>query len=225
MSSKKLKEWRAAVERRLSELEHAFRSRSSKPNYTTNTSAQEVQGHQEVPSKSTAANLWMTSLKYFGITISLVATPLGIVTGYLALVPKISISQNLPLAPADPFSAPFVVSNDGPLGINNVRIFCQAIKVRAEAQNFQAESLKMQNFIPPISGMEAGEKLSAPCWFPIHTREPITEADIAFRITFRPDFVPWEAKREFRFVMTVGAEGKTYWYPEPYTRIPHPPFP
>jgi hypothetical protein len=165
-----------------------------------------------------------TLLKWIGYAFTGLATFLGVVTGYLTLVSKVSISQNLPLTPEDPFSTPFVISNDGPLGINHIQVYCQAIKVRAEAQNFEVRNGKLQNFIPAIPGMEAGEKLTAPCWFPFHTRTPITEADLAIRITFRPDFVPWETKREFRFVMTSGSEGKYYWYPQPYNRIPHPPF-
>jgi hypothetical protein len=59
---------------------------------------------------------------------------LGLVSGWVAMIPRVSVSQNQSLSPSDPFSTPFVVSNDGPLPLMNVRFYCAVSKVAAANQ-------------------------------------------------------------------------------------------
>jgi kynureninase len=51
----------------------------------------------------------------------IVATFLGIVSGWVAMVPRVSITQSQALNASDPFSTPFIVENQGPLPMMDVR--------------------------------------------------------------------------------------------------------
>lgn len=146
------------------------------------------------------------------------AVALGVATGYLSLLPRITISQNQALDPMDPFSAPFVVSNDGPLGINKVVVLCMPIKVEDTAHNLLSRYAVKR--VPTIPGMEVGEKATVPCYLGVTLTHPIETADIAFRVQFRPDFVIWRVHRDLRFSAMRGADGKLYWYPQPFDRMP-----
>lgn len=48
--------------------------------------------------------------------ITLIATTIGIASGYLSLLPKVTAVQNQALDPSDPFSTPFVAQTRDPSG-------------------------------------------------------------------------------------------------------------
>src|SRR5712691_9035574 len=73
----------------------------------------EDQGKEERPKTSTKSIL-IKIAKVLTIFLTILATSLGVVTGYLALVPKVTVTQTESLVPVDPFSAQFIISNDGP---------------------------------------------------------------------------------------------------------------
>ncbi len=153
--------------------------------------------------------------------ITLLATSLGFVTGYLSLVPRISVSQTFALNPAAPFSAPFVVSNDGPLGINEISFSCLLLYVESSHRNRFIDVLLSDQLT--IVGMEPGEKVTIRCPFErfvkLSESDPIVRGDIVLIVEFRPDLVPWQVKRQLRFITLHGFDGRLYWYPQPYSRI------
>jgi hypothetical protein len=155
------------------------------------------------------------SWKIVAGAITLTATSLGVATGYLSLVPKISVSQNQPLDPANLFSAPFIVSNDGPLGINDVQILCGLKDVQAGPGGIKNIILTSPGL--HVDGMETGERATFPCGPQINVK-PLTSADVVFTVRFRPDFVPWHTTRYFRFVSEKSGE-QLFWYPQAYDRI------
>ena len=155
------------------------------------------------PSTTRVAILWSwergkTLVGYF-------LAALGFVTGYLSLVPRISVSDTPAFDITDPFGGPFIVSNDGPLGINRIDMSCYAIKVETADHRGKLEDVGAKNFIPTITGMEVGEKASLPCdfglreMFHVEKTGPLDFADIVLIVKFRPDFVPWRITREFRY--------------------------
>lgn len=158
----------------------------------------------------------------------LIATGLGIATGYLSLLPRITITQNQALDTSDPFSTPFVVSNDGPLGINDVKFVCWLQHVtlanNGDIGGFGTSSPALD--IP--DGMEVGEKTTLPCVFSnlfvskdgTSAGNLVTYADIVIKASFRPDFALWHLHRNTRFKTVKGSDGRLYWYPYAYNRTP-----
>jgi hypothetical protein len=59
----------------------------------------------------------------------------SIYVGLLSLLPRISVSVQAPLTAADPFSSPFVVSNDGYLTLYNVKCSCSPRQVTYKKPN------------------------------------------------------------------------------------------
>lgn len=143
--------------------------------------------------------------------IALLTTSLGIVTGYLSLVPKISVSQNYPLNPSDLFSTPFIVSNDGPMAINRVQVSCEiGPSETAGISNLSLTQPALQN----LGTMEPGERGTYPCGLPQSLIAGMEVPDVVFVIKFRPNFVPWHLTRKFRFVRLRAMNGDMFWFPE-----------
>ena len=167
---------------------------------------------ESTPLRRTISRSWKIALG--GIT--LVATSLGVVTGYLTLVPKVSVSQNQPLDPKDLFSTPFIVTNEGPLGINDVQIRCIILDVKSGGltiKNIQTTSEELK-----VSSMEIGERGTFPCG-PRLTNVPYDYAKVVFTVIFRPDFVPWHVTRFFGFRTLEDSEKRLWWYPEAQYQI------
>jgi len=172
------------------------------------------ESHQQLKSQLEPKILRRTISKSWKIAlggITLVATILGVVTGYLTLVPKVSVSQNQPLDPKDLFSTPFVVTNEGPLGINDVQIRCLILDVRSGGmtiQNIQTTSDELR-----VRSMETAERGTFPCR-PRLTDAPYDYAKVVFTVIFRPDFVPWHVTRFFGFRTLQDSDKRLLWYPE-----------
>jgi len=153
---------------------------------------------------------------------------LGILSGYISLLPKISVVQNEQLDPSDPFSSPFIVSNDGPLPIENVRFRCGIGsvsyygKVRVKgAENYGSSfmfapdahgNLPVQNFGSPE--MNPGERSTIPsCNYPLP--KDVSDADIGIVLEFRIGYTPFPSTRTFRFHTLPDANHGFHWYPYP----------
>lgn len=157
--------------------------------------------------------------------ITLVATSLGIVTAYLSLIPRLSASPTQSLDLNNPFSALFIMSNDGPLGINDLDFSCHIYNVGSVLDASVSAITTRMNI--RSKRMEPGEKISAPCDPSplIRVEGQLASADVAVVVRFRPDFVWWTKYRIFRFVTLKSSDGHLYWFPVPATGPPSgPPF-
>jgi len=220
MTRNKLKEWRGIVDRRLSALESLFTNRGSKPQDTGNKSGlanpKEPAPQEQTYSKGTRA---IKTLKWAGRLLAWFGFSLGVVTGYLALVPKVTVTQTEPLNPVDPFSAQFIVSNDGPLGIEDLSVVCVISNVRykdmqARVSNNRINGNKGTELFK--QRMDVGERASFTCPFSevFHTRAPVIDAEIVTQLTFSPKFTWHHPHREYRFNTKSDATGLLHWYPQ-----------
>jgi hypothetical protein len=158
--------------------------------------------------------------RIIGAVLSGTCVLLGLLTGVLTLLPRLSVSNLEALNPADPFTTPFVVSNDGYLGVNNVRFSCLLYSLLNEKQHIVmrggAESI---NYASPVRRLPAGERATIPCYPFMKTARTPSRIDIAVNVTYRPDYVPWSKADHYRFVATDGSDGKLHWLPQPYIPI------
>jgi hypothetical protein len=164
-------------------------------------------------------------------TIGFLLAILGLLTGYLSLLQHISVSRNEQLDQNDTFSSPFIVSNDGPLPIENVRFRCGLGRTTYDkgkgppevigGENFGSSfifmpdatgRLPMQNF--GSSEMNPGERSTIPsCAYPFP--KDISGGDIGIVVDFRIGYTPFAGKRIFRFRTLADANGKLHWFPFP----------
>lgn len=216
MSGGKLKQWKTSIEQRLERLESLFRNRKSKPDNRENIAGAVEQESPEQRQKPLAESLLLGTIKWLGKLLTVAVLTLGVVTGYLALVPRITIIETEPLNPPDPFSARFLVSNDGPLGINSFEASCFIVKVVDRNENSIMNGV-IENRTATKPRMEVGERATLQCPFArlIQTNSPIAEADIEFSVHFRPDFTWWHVTRIHRFKCVPDSTGLLHWSPLP----------
>jgi hypothetical protein len=69
------------------------------------------------------ATIWKIA-KIGGAILSGAAILFGLVTGVDWFLPSVSASPPAPLNPADPFSTPFIVTNNGHLALRSVEVSC-----------------------------------------------------------------------------------------------------
>jgi len=132
--------------------------------------------------RSTIAKTWK---KILGTTF-LLAALVGIASGVIYFLPKVSVSWSAPLDPQNPFSTPFTVSNDGPLPIWNVEFYCRAHLIKSAGNASISGGAKLAGGIAPIKKMPPNERVDIPCvallifTFP----GPILSADISIGASF-----------------------------------------
>ena len=152
-------------------------------------------------------------------TIGLLSAVLGIVSGWVALVPHVSATQTQPLNVTDPFSTPFIVANEGPLGIRDVTFECFSFSI--ERQGPPPALFQNMGFVPMdafIKGMKPGERATVPCFFPVIFKDPLQSADVVLIVRFKVPFIPWVPfENDYRFQTSRAGDGNLYWFPQPLT--------
>jgi hypothetical protein len=150
------------------------------------------------------------------------AALLGLVTGYMAMIPRVSVSQSEPLDPDDIFSTPFIVSNDGPLPLETVNISCadfnvvyqQGTTLRSNP-NDPGAAISDTSFNAPE--VKPGERVSVPCALEQMLKPPswikVVSSDISIVVSFRIGYTPLPGRRKFRFVTFRSADNRLHWYP------------
>lgn len=162
-----------------------------------------------------------------GKTAALLAALLGIVTGYLALLPRVSVSQGELLNPAETFSNPFIVSDDGPLPLEDVTFRCGLGEAKLEngPQMFGAPHFGSSFFILNKNGqpslpifhdaeMLPGERATIP-YCSVPWTNPVENADIGIEVKFRIGYTFIHTTRTFQFVTRKDSAGNLHWFPDP----------
>jgi hypothetical protein len=153
-------------------------------------------------------------LKFFYGALALVASVAGI-DAYVAS--RISVSSSEALNPSDPFSTPFVISNDGYLPIKETLFSCGFRNVSYTAVDIDfSKGVESQYAAPPIPTIGGGEKTTAWCFNPTETGMfgDIEQAEVDIVIRYRPAWLPWGQEKRARFLAVSGKDGKLYWLPK-----------
>lgn len=138
---------------------------------------------------------------------------LAALSGALSFLPKISVTSSGPLDSLNPFSAPFIISNDGILPIYsvNIHIYPRNVRDASGAEVILKQGIKSSN--PPIPIMAPGEKVTLGLPFPFIFQAPLISADIEYVVIYRPDWIFWHQCKQFRFGLTKNSSGSYIWLP------------
>ena len=151
-----------------------------------------------------------------------VATLLGVLTGVLSLLPKLSISSSGPLNPKSAFTTPFTLSNEGFLSIMSVNIFCaiREAKFEGDREIIGTEDYRSRFTTPDHAAAELkpDEKYTFSCAFLFNEDAPLIKADIAIIISYRPAWVPWRQEKVSRFVTKKSSDGRLHWFSQPISK-------
>jgi hypothetical protein len=179
---------------------------------------------------------WTASISYTWAALGVLSVLLGIAGTIYGLSPKISVQSHGSLDPNDPFSTPFIITNEGTLPIHNVSSNYMVNNIKGVGVG---EEEKICDTCPkilgiggfgsedtePIATIEAGEKtplfvgamkLTKPNGGVIDTAIA-TNAEIVITVKYRPDWIPWRQERQWKFMSTANVEGQLVWVPVPFT--------
>lgn len=138
----------------------------------------------------------------------------AIMSGAMAFLPKISVTPSEPLDPSNPFSAPFIISNEGVLPFHSVsyRVHIREVQSEDGAKVIvYKKGITVSDFL--ISNINPGEKASTGIPFPFAFQTPIKSADITFVVIYRPDWLPWHGEQRFRFGLAKKSNNSWTWLP------------
>ena len=147
----------------------------------------------------------------------------GGLTAYYSFWPFLTISPFQPLAPSDPFSGKFIISNDGLLPIYEVTIECVLKKLNYESGG-KAVHLKdglSHERSNSTEVMYHGDKSAVSCHHPYITIDPnkpelkLIDGDMTVKVTFKPVLAYWTINKHFRFIAAQSSEQMIHWLPKP----------
>lgn len=134
-------------------------------------------------------------------------------TGLLSLLPKVSVSAARLLDPQAPFSAPFVISNDGYLPVHDITFRCVVRYVEHADRGRVIVSPHGITSGQVIAVIDPTEKSTVACPFPFFSQSPIIGADIEFVLKYRPDWLFWHREKRFRFGLAKDKDNQFHWFP------------
>jgi hypothetical protein len=144
-----------------------------------------------------------------------VAVPLfGLWIGYVQTVkPRILISEpGTFFEPADPFSSPFYIINQGYFSIYSVSAVCENERDVFADTNTQAYGNRVIHDIE-IPEIAATGRAPWKCATGIFLKSPLQEAHLRVDVSFRPAILSWIHHAHQEFDAFHNSEGKWFWFP------------
>jgi hypothetical protein len=155
-----------------------------------------------------------------------IATLAGGVSSALTFLPRITMAPGDPPNPANPFTAPFTITNSGFIPLEKVDVTVAPLEVLTQPRPFD-ENMRPSVDYPDIEGalypQWKDHQLAIDGQFtitPEHVIVPaqnaqFSGADIAVVVHYSPWFLPWRRQRQFRFVTHRQPSGGFVWYSHP----------
>ena len=148
----------------------------------------------------------------------------GFYASVVGLQPRISMSSDAPINPLDIMSAPFIVSNDGPLDVHDVTYGCIDRKILADNgssviangpyKNVWMGGLSTQSMVADL--IEPTGKQAFTCPMPFFEKGQVTYGDMIIAVSYRPAFWPFRKQIHKRFATALDADRKPVrWYEQP----------
>lgn len=163
------------------------------------------------PRRSLFERLIVAPLRLAKRTLVRAFSAVAVVSGLLALAyPRLTVAAQPLLNPSDPFSAPFVVSNDGYIPLTDVVISCVIDRIRGAADVDGSISRPPER---QIDRLGVGERTSTACPAPVVA--PIESADVLISVQFSPARIAYPMTWEYRFVGQPDGIGGWTWQQQP----------
>jgi hypothetical protein len=176
---------------------------------------------------------WSKTKKFVVGALTTMAMIIGIVSGLVALLPRVSVQASAPFDPSHPYPIPFTVTNNGSITLYNVRFFVGLCNLVWGPGYGEGVTLKSEK---PCNG-PSDMRITDPTWsrqkFEVDQQHvvryddiiphPSTDngmrvhsAEISIVVQFQPWIIPWPVReKEFRYKTRKDEDGKLSWIPEP----------
>ena len=146
-----------------------------------------------------------------------VSSVVGLIGGLMFFASRVTVSSLSPLNRNDPFSTPFSISNDGVFPIYDVKFHCY-FKDIAFPEGGGFSGFSVEETVPPIQIIEAGEKATYKCLLSVPNASSGSQADIYVVASYQPKFLPYRTEKPYRFVMQQGSDKQWYWFGQPVAK-------
>jgi hypothetical protein len=185
------------------------------------------QGDQTLSEKPRSV-LWRWAAKVGAVLFTL----LGAAAALDQFSPRLSLATDAPFDPSDPFSIPFILTNESSFSIHDVGMWCKINSLVLTSPRSPGGKLEIargtsgatQSVADTISSEDRKESF---CFF---TLDPVRqlagipedvpfelqEGDISISISYRPYLLwPKKSERAFHFVALRASDGSLRWIPSP----------
>jgi len=149
------------------------------------------------------------------LVVSAIAALALVVTLFGAVIffPRLSISSDATLDPADPFATPFILRNDGYFSVYSADIFCEMVQVIAASKNdsMNGVGFTSPNLLNKTIGPDSQIEFMCPQAFIFPA--PITSAEIQIYFGFRATLFPKSCTKQcFRLITKPDKDNKLRWF-------------
>lgn len=153
------------------------------------------------------SGFWKRALSFI-VGASAVASLISLLLSFL---PQVSVRPEGSLDPKNPFSTPFVITNSGLTGINQVSFVCRL----RHATNDKGGKIIANNVRPTGFGIaKIGPGESATTGLPFTwIGDTTASADFDFVLEYRPSYYPLKKESTFRFATARQQDGTLVWLP------------
>jgi hypothetical protein len=181
-----------------------------------NTQANREQGQNFINDKenkklNSISFVW-EKVKKIWIFFVVLATLIGII-GFIQFEPKIDVSTVEPFEPNNPFSTPFIITNQGLLSVSQIESGCDVIKIQASHNSSMSDNKIIGMPIIPL--LKSGGKETTFCpEVAAFSPDMYEKAELEIKINFRAWWYPINQLRNFRFIGTKNTKGEFKWIPK-----------
>jgi hypothetical protein len=172
-------------------------------------------GTQQKPTKNESPSSIGVSLVAVASWLTYVLGVVASLAALIAFFPEFSVSREVPLDPANPLTALFVVRYETIVPVANVNVSCYINEITGPTNNGIA-NVNIKATRIRVGNMWQGDEITVPCVPPgaFNVVGGVVHGDVTLRILFRPIIWPRFSERDFRFVTATQADGHLRWFPE-----------
>ena len=147
-------------------------------------------------------------VKWISVTI-LICTSLS---GLMTFAPVLTVDVGAPLDPNNPFSSPFIVSNDMIVPLFGVTIKCKYDEVTFEGGGpFDNTTVGSEE---TLSIMAPHQKTTAPCQRGFNINAPLKSGITTIAVSYSPFLWPFKTSKIRQFKAEMNADKKIIWLPQ-----------
>jgi len=134
-----------------------------------------------------------------------------------SVLPAISVHPSSSLEPSDPFSAPFIIVNNGSFSIYDVKISFPVNYLKTAKQSGEADVTLTDSDLIVDGANEIKSHASLTTFLAFNRifgeMGKLEKSDIELTIKYRPKFIPHVFKKSFNFYSHQASDGTVTWLP------------
>jgi len=148
------------------------------------------------------------AVKWISVTILICAS----LSGLMAFAPVLTIDVGTPQDPNDPFSSPFIVSNNMLVPLFGVTIVCKFDEGKFEGgETFDNKAVSAEE---TLSVMAPHKTITAPCQKGFNMNAPLESGIVTIGVSYSPFLWPFKMSTIHQFKAEVNADNKILWLPQ-----------